>query len=217
VTAVGFFGKLPARGDFVHAGLPRSFTNPWDAWLQQVMPAGRRILGEAWEPAWLEAPVWRFALPPGGCGPDPVLGLWLPSVDRAGRYFPLTLARIGGDGSVDADFLTAAEIAGRAALAEDWPPERLSQALPLPSRAWAVKRTKVGGRGQLGVATGAEVAPAPIPPPNPLPQGAGKSRFAGASWWTDGSPRRPAGTLTLGCLPDGPTFARMLQDGGPPP
>ena len=92
----GFFGKLPARGDFVRAGLPRSFIDPWDAWLQQVLPASRRILGEAWEPAWLEAPVWRFALPPNLCGPEPVVGLWLPSVDRAGRYFPLMLGCAGG-------------------------------------------------------------------------------------------------------------------------
>ena len=126
VTVAGFFGKLPARGDFVRAGLPRSFTDPWDAWLRQVLPASRRILGEAWEPAWLEAPVWRFALPPGVCGPEPVTGLWLPSVDRVGRYFPLTLACVGVDGSVDTAFLTAAEAAGRAAIAEDWPPEGLS-------------------------------------------------------------------------------------------
>lgn len=217
VTAVGFFGKLPARGDFVRAGLPRSFTDPWDAWLQQVLPASRGILAEVWEPAWLEAPVWRFALPPGLCGPDPVLGLWLPSVDRAGRYFPLTLAQVGADRSVDAGFLTAAEAAGRTAIAEDWPPERLTNILPLPSRAWAAKRIKVGGRGRSGVGTGVEatLAPPPLPDPGPLrgpnPQGEGES-----FWWTDGSPHRSAGTLTLSALPDAPTFALMLQDGGPP-
>ena len=29
----GFYGKLPARGDFVRAALPRDFTDRWDAWL----------------------------------------------------------------------------------------------------------------------------------------------------------------------------------------
>ena len=45
-------------------------------------------------PAYLEAPVWRFALPPGMCGERAVLGLMLPSVDKAGRYFPLTFAAL---------------------------------------------------------------------------------------------------------------------------
>ena len=87
-------GKLPARGDFVRAGLPRDFTDPWDDWLQSVMAGSRALMGEAWLPAFLEAPVWRFTLPPGMCGEQAVLGLMLPSVDKAGRYFPLTFAAL---------------------------------------------------------------------------------------------------------------------------
>ncbi len=97
-AAIGFYGKLPARGDFVQAGLPRSFTDPWDRWLQRVLAASQAMLGDRWLPAWLEAPVWRFALMPGVCGPDPALGLWLPSVDRVGRHFPLTLAAVMPEG-----------------------------------------------------------------------------------------------------------------------
>ena len=37
VALSGFWGKLPARGDFVRAGLPRSFVEPWDAWLQSAL------------------------------------------------------------------------------------------------------------------------------------------------------------------------------------
>ena len=68
MCSTGFYGKLPARGDFVRAGLPRDFTDPWDDWLQSVMAGSRSLMGEAWLPAFLEAPVWRFALPPGMCG-----------------------------------------------------------------------------------------------------------------------------------------------------
>ena len=89
---VGFYGKLPARGDFVRAGLPRDFIDPWDGWLQSVMAGSRALMGDAWLPAFLEAPVWRFTLPPGMCGAQAAFGLMLPSVDRAGRYFPLTFA-----------------------------------------------------------------------------------------------------------------------------
>ena len=95
---VGFYGKLPARGDFVRAGLPRDFIDPWDDWLQSVMAGSRTLMGEAWLPAFLEAPVWRFTLPPGMCGAQAALGLMLPSVDRAGRYFPLTFAALSPRG-----------------------------------------------------------------------------------------------------------------------
>ena len=92
--AFGLFGKLPARGDFVRAGLPGDFVAAWDHWLEEVIGATRARLGAAWLPAFLEAPVWRFALAPGLCGAASVSGLWLPSVDRVGRYYPLTLAAI---------------------------------------------------------------------------------------------------------------------------
>ena len=69
-AAPGLCGKLPARGDFVRRGLPRGFAEPWDAWwdaaLQLVRAADVR-----WVEAWLGAPVWRFLLPPGACGPWP--------------------------------------------------------------------------------------------------------------------------------------------------
>ena len=91
LVTVGFYGKLPARGDFVRAGLPRDFTDPWDDWLQSVIAGSRALMGDAWLPAFLEAPVWRFRPAAGMCGARAALGLMLPSVDKAGRYFPLDL------------------------------------------------------------------------------------------------------------------------------
>lgn len=124
----GFYGKLPARGDFVRAGLPRSFIDPWDAWLQQVIAGSRAVLGERWLACWMEAPIWRFALPAGQCGPDPVLGVWLPSVDAAGRHFPLTLAAINPPIEA-AGWLAAAQEAGLDALQYDLAPEALAARL----------------------------------------------------------------------------------------
>ena len=125
--AVGFYGKLPSRGDFVRVGLPRSFTDPWDAWWQQGIAVTRAATAD-WTEAWLEAPVWRFHLPAGLCGPGPVLGLWMPSVDRANRYFPLTLATVG-HGGAPAGFLDEAEQAGLDALAHDMEPDALAERL----------------------------------------------------------------------------------------
>ena len=94
----GFYGKLPSCGDFVGAGLPRAFVRAWDGWSARALPASRDRLGPAWQAAWLEAPVWRFALPVGACGDQRAFGVWMPSVDRVGRYFPLVLAACAEDG-----------------------------------------------------------------------------------------------------------------------
>ena len=122
----GFFGKLPCRGDFLRRGLPASFVTPWDGWLSGAVAASRDRMGEAWLPAWMEAPVWRFLLPGGLCGPDGVLGLWMPSVDSVGRYFPLTLAAVFPGVAVRDDaWLAAAEESGRVALEHDAGPDAL--------------------------------------------------------------------------------------------
>lgn len=88
----GFYGKLPSHGDFVTRRLPRQFVEPWDAWLQAGLNASREQLGPDWLDCYLVSPVWQFVLSPGLCGNDAWAGLMMPSVDRVGRYFPLTLA-----------------------------------------------------------------------------------------------------------------------------
>lgn len=126
----GFSGKLPARGDFVQAGLPRDFVDPWHDWQSMVIAGSRVIMGDTWLDAFLEAPVWRFILSSGLCGPRAVAGLLMPSVDKVGRYFPLTFAALSETGTPDPEawesWLDAVETLGRCALDEDAPPERLT-------------------------------------------------------------------------------------------
>lgn len=88
----GFYGKLPSEGDFVTRRLPWEFTSVWDDWLQQGLQASRDALGARWLELYLSAPIWRFQVAPGVCGPLGWRGLFFASVDRVGRYFPLTLA-----------------------------------------------------------------------------------------------------------------------------
>ncbi|MGD0106803.1 MAG: type VI secretion system-associated protein TagF [Rhodopila sp.] len=136
-VSAGIFGKLPTRGDFVRSGLPRDFVDRWDTWLSGVMAATREQAGDAWLPAFLEAPIWRFTLPAGLCGTGAVLGLMMPSVDRAGRYFPLTLAAVGAvprfaiDAAAEA-WLDRCEVAGLAALEKDEGPEDIMARLGVP-------------------------------------------------------------------------------------
>jgi type VI secretion system protein ImpM len=87
----GFYGKLPCRGDFMQRRVPQSFVDSWDAWLQQGLHASRQQLGPQWLEVYLTSPVWRFVLDEGVCGAMSYAGVMLPSVDRVGRYFPLSL------------------------------------------------------------------------------------------------------------------------------
>jgi type VI secretion system protein ImpM len=88
---VGFFGKLPSHGDFVRRRVADDFVSGWDSWLQQCLAQSRETLGDAWLDTYLTSPVWRFALAPAVCGAASVAGILVPSVDRVGRYFPLTV------------------------------------------------------------------------------------------------------------------------------
>jgi len=88
----GYFGKLPARGDFIQQILPQDFANHWHEWLQQSMASARQDLGNDFLTYYLNCPAWKFLMAPGVCGLQAVAGLTIPSVDKVGRYFNFTLA-----------------------------------------------------------------------------------------------------------------------------
>lgn len=183
-ATAGYFGKIPSRGDFIRNGLPQSFLAPLDAWWQAVLSESRALIGDGWVEAWMEAPLWRFALAEGCCGPGAAVGLWVPSVDKAGRLFPLTLAMVGEswrdlagcDGFLD----RAAEVA-IASVEQDVTPDWLASAVS--------NAVQPGGR--------------PLPQPSPR----------SGRWWTDGSPLVAAIDRTLPGMPSGAVFAGMLRDG----
>jgi type VI secretion system protein ImpM len=89
----GFFGKMPATGDFVWRGLPDGFRKSWDSWLTRHIPPLRQA-GAAFPLGGL-----RFALPSGGRLATGVICL---SRDSAGRHFPLSLLLIA-DGTLAQD------------------------------------------------------------------------------------------------------------------
>jgi len=181
----GLFGKIPSRGDFLQLGLPGSFVRPWDAWLQRVLAGSRDRMGDRWLAAYLEAPIWRFILPSGMCGAGAVVGLWMASVDRVGRYFPLTLAAVLPPGAgIPADaaagaWLDACESSGLAALDDDLPPDQVVGRLP-----------------PLGAGDTVDASPC-------------------GRWWTEGGPRVAATRLTLAALPDETQFTAMLDADAP--
>lgn len=91
--APGWYGKIPALGDFATRRLPPAFTERWDAWLARGIEASKLTLGAAWLETYLGGPLWRFALSPGLIDERYWFGVLMPSVDRVGRYYPLTIAQ----------------------------------------------------------------------------------------------------------------------------
>lgn len=88
---VGWWGKLPARGDFVGRGLPPRWRSDWDGWLQRGLAlAAAELEGAALRARLAGFAPWRYlALPARG---ETWCGILVPSRDRVGRVFPLTLA-----------------------------------------------------------------------------------------------------------------------------
>ena len=207
MATIGFFGKVPTRGDFVRRALPGAFVGPWDDWLQAGLACAKDILGDAWLDLYLTSPVWRFALSADLAGPAAAAGVLMPSVDSVGRYFPLTLACVldGAPAPVqvrqkDAWFERAEAIALEV-LADDGSFDRLIEALgalgcpapapaiPVEDGAWRFD----GAADRLPVALVARHAP-----PHAL-------------FWTAGSARVPPSTLFLRQLPPPRQFAALLD------
>ncbi len=216
-TTPGVFGKLPARADFLSRGLPASFADPWHAWLVRGLAAARQELAERFEPAYMAAPVWRFVLPPGACGPVAAAGVVLPSVDAVGRLFPLTLAAIspslGPPLALAAapHWFEALEEAGRDALARDPEVEawlaRLAGIPPPTADAAPTRRCEHVPLPEGSAAPNAAVQPAL----------AGLGAERAVLFWCEGSPFVGACALVAPELPDGVCFARLLSDPAPPP
>lgn len=220
----GFHGKLPARGDFLTSNLPRSFVDPWDAWLQAGMAASREQLGERWLSIYLESPIWRFVLSPGACGPWPWAGVLMPSVDKVGRYFPLTIADTLPHNSSPIATVTAAAA---------W----FERAESLAMQALDNDRLDLEVFGK-DIAALAEAAPSAAAGPETLPDGCTSAEFWGAGldstgavgaglsilldrflverletfsvWWNGGSGTTPSRLCLSPRLPPPERFVELL-------
>jgi type VI secretion system protein ImpM len=94
----GLFGKVSAKRDFIALATPRSFLEIWEPWVQSCLSASQHQLGRDWQSAYLTAPLWRFWLGADVVG-ETALGVFMPSVDGVGRYYPLTLMAIAESSS----------------------------------------------------------------------------------------------------------------------
>lgn len=226
-AGAGFHGKMPANGDFVARRLPRSFTDPWHGWLEDGLEASRAALGVDWLDLYLNAPVWRFALSGGACGPDPVAGVVIPSVDKVGRYFPLSVVCPLPANAV-ASLLPLAR-------AESWFAAAETLALTALDRATTAEELERGLDG-LPPLEPPRAVHGTVPEPDPLLGARYTGRLLDSSdgdvetlygglvhdmlrrasgrytlWWTDGSERVSAGLMVAAGLPGAAAFASLLD------
>lgn len=137
----GWHGKLPTLGDFASRRLPEAFVERLDGWLAAGLLQLRTAGPGVWLEAYLASPSWRFLALPGALGEGVELGAcWagvvMPSVDRVGRYFPLTLAKAFGAGPGSTQqtellwhWLARLDDLAHDAIFDDWTVDRLEQEL----------------------------------------------------------------------------------------
>ena len=228
IAKSGFFGKLPARRDFVTGSLPRSVVDPLYACLEEGLVRSRELIGEDWLDAYLNMPVWRFALAAGLCGEDAVGGVLIPNLDKVGRHFPLAvLALLPGapspvEVSLDlAGWYDAAEALALSSLEPGFEFERFECAVealtvPEPDRAGFPPSTPDDDAGWPVRGGGWRLAA----PPDGSPARAYAGLFEESAalsfvrfgiWWTAGSERVPASMLVHRDIPGATPFTALLD------
>jgi type VI secretion system protein ImpM len=207
----GLFGKLPARRDFVAAGVSRGFLDVWENWAPAALIASREKLGAGWEEAFLGAPIWRFWLGPGLCGTC-VLGASMPSLDGVGRYYPLTIVREGAAPPPEIDlqeaWFDAAETFLLATLGDDASYEQFIvdlDSMPEPASDGILGSTpSSGGYKRLGAAPASETF-------DELRRSHWRVLNAHNSfWWTIGGATHAPAALACSGMPPPPLFSSML-------
>jgi type VI secretion system protein ImpM len=212
ISRSGFYGKLASHGDFISRRLPPDFLRTWDNWLQEGLTCSREHLGEAWQAAYLCSPIWRFTLASGVCGESAWAGILMPSVDRVGRYFPLTLAYGGPRVSPldglrgDSDWYEQLEALALSSLQEDFSLAAFDRALldirePLRSCAPSGRTAAAPAECWLELTQGQFRE-------NALPW---KDLSGRALFWTEGSPQIPPSVLVSVGLPAPSVFASLLS------
>jgi type VI secretion system protein ImpM len=212
-------------GDFASRRLGPEFIEPWDDWLAGGLAALRQARPDAWLAEYLASPSWRFLLLPGvlpgAASQQAWAGVLMPSVDRVGRYFPLTLALPAGAGPACTQqlqglwhWLALLDELARDALFEDWTAERLDEALAalaLPERASAPRALALppGASGRM-VQAPAAGSQDPAWHIGAQAQQAWAERARGQAWWhACPDHHAPRLQVSLG-LPEAGTMAALF-------
>lgn len=134
-VTVGLYGKMPGRGDFIRHGWDDATVEALDHWLADGLAAWRPSDDADFAAHFAAAPLYEFFVPAGQIGPEAMLGVLTPSVDRAGRYFFLVAGVAGAAPTLwhmavnRVDFAYAVADAVYAALGAESDPDALVAAI----------------------------------------------------------------------------------------
>jgi len=226
MAAVGFFGKLPCNGDFIERRVNGAFRDVWDEWLQGSLAQSQRVLGGRWLDCYLTSPLWRFFLCDGVAGAASYAGVLVPSVDRVGRYFPLTvvvelpieLAPLAFARAAQSWFVTVERLCTDALQEQGLQLDTFDAAI-MASAAELANADQIaspeafnGGASQWrwSIRSAADLDAAFGPALLPTAQ---KALRPMTLWWTDGSERVGPSALLARGLPSQDSFAAFLAGG----
>ena len=235
--APGWYGKLPSLGDFASRRLSHELIEAWDSWLAEEIGSLRQQWPDEWLDGYLQSPTWRFVLSAGTLGaaqPWPVAGVLMPSVDRVGRYFPLTivaplrsLPRSHEQADSLLNWLHALDDLAADAMEEDWPIDALDQALAhQPAPVWADQPSPFA-HALASLASGdTRLVALPLPETrNAMADNLGRALWhwgldallsrsltPGLAWWwaEPADPAQPRQTLLGRGLPSGTDFETLM-------
>jgi type VI secretion system protein ImpM len=166
------------------------------------------MLGDLWLERFLASPIWCFSASGGCAGDHSFAGVLMPSLDRIGRYYPLSIVALISTEESAAEIAAGAvqwfarlEAAALSCLADNFDFEAFDSALasePLPT-----------ARG------GATAHPAGLAPPAAaMPRLLGclleQNAVPYSLWWTSGSPTVAAGCRAFQGLPPQEEFHKLL-------
>lgn len=100
---VSWFGKLPAYGDFIGRRMAHSFQGEWDYWVRSGLDQLRSDEPDQWVERYTLSPLWNFMCSSSFSGQS-ICGVIAPSMDRVGRFFPISVIAIAdgaGESFVD--------------------------------------------------------------------------------------------------------------------
>ncbi|MBA8879729.1 type VI secretion system-associated protein TagF [Phyllobacterium myrsinacearum] len=207
----GYFGKVPSKGDFISRRLDRDVRLKLDQWLQPAMQSSREMLADEWMDLYLNAPIWRFYLEASICGPYPVVGMMIPSVDKAGRYFPFLVAAQIPDFPLSVasiaradDWLHSLEDVLLSVLEDEFDIDYFDHQLAKKAFDLDVIPASLSPLGEPSSQAGAFA---------PLAAAlAGSKSIPQSLWWTSGSDRRKPGMSLYPGWPAATAFASFFKD-----
>jgi type VI secretion system protein ImpM len=210
IKRIGYFGKMPKSGDFVSRNVDPVIKDGFDRWLQESITESQAQLKESWLSAFLTAPIWRFLLLDQFGASKAMLGIMIPSVDKVGRYFPLSVfIEISGLQLDHGAMVICDEILHEfedlllGVLSEELDQDFFDYQLGLAARRLADKplqNPNSTGSKQFGEMEGLAHRLLDL-------QGSG-----GTLWWTEGSDHRQPDTLLYQAMPNNTVFASFLRD-----